>query len=119
MKRTGVLVWALTIAFPSYGATVWHSIWKASVAAVVAGNAGDAASSWGKGETNPALRTGTPGIFSARSIAIKGGITAAVLMPQLILKHRHAEKAMAIVNFTAAGVCAAAVAHNLTIRGQP
>ena len=87
---------------PSYGATVWHSIWKASLAAVVAGNAGDAATSWGKGETNPGLRTGTPGVFGARSIAIKGGITTAVLIPQLILKHRHAEKAMAIVNFTAA-----------------
>ncbi len=92
-----------------------NKIWTASIAALLGGTAMDAASSWGKSETNPLLRSAN-GTFGMRGLMIKGGLAGAVLAPEVLMRNNEeAKKKFAIVNFIAAGVFSAVVFHNLTI----
>ena len=59
-------------------------IWLMSIPVLIAGNALDARSSWGKPETNGLLQ-GTGGRFDGRSTAIKFGITGALLAGQFTM----------------------------------
>ncbi len=59
-------------------------IWLMSIPMLIAGNALDARSSWGKPETNGLLQ-GTAGRFDGRSAAIKFGITGALLAGQFTM----------------------------------
>jgi len=95
------------------GHRTWHRIWQASISAVLGGAAADAATSWGKYETNPALRSGGLA-FGGRALGLKCGITAGLLAPQLLLVRHHpqAAKAAAIINFSAAGVLGFQAARN-------
>ncbi|MGA2591691.1 MAG: hypothetical protein ABSH32_17390 [Bryobacteraceae bacterium] len=95
------------------GHRTWHRIWQASVAAVLAGNSADAATSWGKYETNGALR-GSGLAFGGRALGLKCGITAGLLLPQFVLMRRHpqAVKATAAINLSAAAVLGLQAAHN-------
>jgi len=96
------------------GGTI-NKIWVASVAAVLGGTTMDAASSWGKAETNPILRSAN-GTFGMRGLMIKGGMAGAMLAPEILMRdNEEAKKKFAIVNFIAAGVFSAVVFHNLTI----
>lgn len=81
-------------------------LWHVSVAAYSGAQAFDAASSLGRIEANPLMRS-ADGRFGTRGIAIKAGITGAVVLGQyLILRRRpQARRALAVVNFgVAAGV---------------
>ena len=90
-------------------------IWTASIAALLGGTAMDAASSWGKAETNPILRSAN-GTFGMQGLLIKGGLAGAVIAPEILMRNNpEAKKKFAIVNFIAAGVFSAVVFHNLTI----
>jgi len=117
MKRRlaiGLLLFLAPLAAQDNGThRPWRRVWQASVAALVAGNAADAATSWGKYETNGALR-GSGLAFGGRALGVKCGITAGLLLPQFILMRRHPEavKATAAINFTAAAVLGLQAAHN-------
>lgn len=92
-----------------------NKIWTASLAALLGGTAMDAASSWGKSETNPLLRSAN-GTFGMRGFMIKGGLAGALIAPEILMRdNQEAKKKFAVVNFIAAGVFSAVVFHNLTI----
>jgi hypothetical protein len=79
--------------------------YAASVAALVAANALDIHSSYGKYEVNP-LVAGSGGRFTGRSIAVKSGIVAGTLVVQWLIVRKHPEwKAkLAWLNLGTAGV---------------
>jgi hypothetical protein len=90
-------------------------IWIASIFAVAASTAADAASSWHKRESNGFLASSN-GNFGDKGVAIKCGITAAVLAPQVIFrKHRDWHTAFALGNFAEAGISTGAAIHNLNV----
>ena len=88
-------------------------IWIASILAMTAATAGDAATSWDRRESNSFLASSN-GTFGGKGLAIKAGIGAAVLLPQLIFrKHHDWYTAFAVGNFAEAGIFAGATIHNL------
>jgi hypothetical protein len=90
-------------------------IWIASIFAIAASTAADAASSWHKRESNGLLAS-SDGTFGDRGVAIKCGITAAVLAPQVIFrKHQNWHTAFALGNFVEAGISTGAAIHNLNV----
>jgi hypothetical protein len=91
-------------------------VWLASIVAMAGGTAADAASSWNKRESNTLLASSN-GTFGGKGVAIKTGIAAGVLLPQLIFrKHRDWHTAFAIGNFAEAGIFAGATVHNLNVK---
>jgi formate hydrogenlyase subunit 3/multisubunit Na+/H+ antiporter MnhD subunit len=90
-----------------------QTLWKASLAAVVAASALDVHSSWGKQEGNPLLANHA-GQFGTRAVALKGVITASALgMQWYMLRHKpEARSAATITNFAVAGAYGAVAAHN-------
>ena len=93
-----------------------RQIWIASMIAMAAGTAVDAYSSWHKQEGNSLLASSN-GTFGGKGVAIKAGIAAGVLTPQLIFrKHHDWHLAFAISNFAEAGIFAGAAAHNFTLK---
>lgn len=100
---------------PNKNSGTINKVWAASIAALLGGTTMDAASSWGKSETNPLLRSAN-GTFGMRGLMIKGGLAGAVIAPEILMRNNEeAKKKFAIVNFIAAGVFSAVVFHNLTI----
>jgi len=92
-----------------------NKVWAASIAALLGGTTMDAASSWGKSESNPLLRSAN-GTFGMKGLMIKGGLAGAMIAPEIMMRNNEdAKKKLAIVNFVAAGVFSAVVFHNLTI----
>jgi len=93
--------------------------WVVSVAALVAVNVLDAHSSWGRVEVNPMLRS-RDGRFGGRAVAIKGGVTAGMVVIEALAMRRRPGVASgcALVNFGAAGALGAAAAHNYRLGGR-
>ncbi len=91
----------------------WSKLWWASVAAVVAGSALDAHSSWGRQELNPVLR-GANGEFGMKAVAIKAAIAGGVVGAQYLMlrKNPHAARYAAIANFGMAGVFGGVAVYN-------
>ncbi|HTQ57499.1 MAG TPA: hypothetical protein VMI94_23680 [Bryobacteraceae bacterium] len=90
-------------------------LFQASVAAVSAAAVADAATSWGKAETNPLLGQSR---FGMAQTGIKIGLVSAALAGQYFIVHRHSQRAAAAftaVNFASAGVLGAVAYHNSTI----
>ncbi|MBK7928347.1 MAG: hypothetical protein IPJ98_12890 [Bryobacterales bacterium] len=88
-------------------------LWKASLAALAIATAADLATSLGKRELNPALRS-ADGRFGARGVAIKSLVTGSSLAGQWFLVRRSPQAApyAAVANFGMAGVFSAAALHN-------
>jgi hypothetical protein len=92
------------------------TIWKISMAAMLGTSAIDAASSMGKQEGNPLLRS-SDGKFGARGIAIKGSLTALCIAPQLLLRsHHELRKPFIVANFIGTGLFTFAAVHNQGVR---
>jgi hypothetical protein len=88
-------------------------IWLASIFAMTAGTAADAATSWHKRESNSLLAS-SDGTFGGKGVAIKGGIGAAMLIPQIVFrKHNDWHTAFAVGNFAEAGIYTGTTIHNL------
>ena len=88
-------------------------IWIASIFAMTAGTAADAASSWNRRESNSLLASSN-GTFGSKGLAIKGAIAAGMLAPQIIFrKHRDWHTAFAVGNFAEAGIYTGTTIHNL------
>ncbi|MBV9266798.1 MAG: hypothetical protein JO061_11575 [Acidobacteriaceae bacterium] len=107
----------VTVAHPQdrHDRTV-NRIWLSSMFAIVASSGFDAATSWGKREGNGLLAS-SDGTFGGRGLSIKAGMAAAVLVPELILGHRHRDlrTKFAVGNFAEAGIFTAVSIHNLGV----
>lgn len=88
-------------------------IWIASILAMVAATSADAATSWHRRESNGFLAS-SDGRFGGKGLAIKGGIAAGILAPQIIFRRHHDWYiAFAVGNFTESGIFAGAAIHNI------
>lgn len=88
-------------------------LWIASILAMVAATSADAATSWHRRESNGFLAS-SDGRFGGKGVAIKGGIAAGILAPQIIF-HRHHDWyiAFSVGNFAESGIFAGAAIHNI------
>jgi hypothetical protein len=91
-------------------------IWKISIATMLAASALDAASSMGKNEQNPLLRS-SDGTFGAKGVAVKFSLMGAAVVPQIIFRNRKdLRKIFTVINvgdtalFTTIGI------HNLGVK---
>jgi hypothetical protein len=109
---------AVTVASLGQASSPGQRLWMGSLFAVIGASTFDAATSWGKEEANPVLRSSS-GQFGARGIAIKAGIAGAVLIPQLLLrKHLQLRTLFTVSNFADAAVFTGTAVHNLGVPGQ-
>jgi len=91
-------------------------LWLTSIAAMTAGTAADAYSSWHKRESNSLLAS-SDGTFGVKGVALKSAIAGAVLVPQILLrKHHDWHLPFAASNFAEAGIFAGATVHNLSVK---
>ena len=97
----------------------WRTVWQLSQGLLVGANAADAASSWGKLEANPILRTGSH--FSYSSLAIKLGVLGGGLTAQhvIVRKNPRQVKLYSIANLATTGVLSAVAARNMGIPAPP
>ena len=97
-----------------------NRLWLGAIAAVVAANAFDAGSSWGKREGNSFLAS-PDGTFGTKGASIKAGITAGMIIPQILLLRgkSNLKKRVAIVDYAEAGIITAVSVHNLKVAAPP
>ena len=97
------------------------ALWKASVASLVAVNAVDLQSSWGKHELNPTL-SGPTGNFGGQGAVIKLGLQGGLMGIEYLITRGHPTRnlyrVLSVINFGAAGATAAVASHNYTIARQ-
>jgi hypothetical protein len=97
------------------------NLWKISAATLLAGNAMDATSSWGKRELNPML-SGSGGTFGKEGALLKLGVAGGVVAVEyLVLRHRPSHsfaRALAWINFGDAAVSGAMAGRNFGIAGR-
>lgn len=93
-----------------------HHLLHWSIAALLAGNSLDSASSWGKQETNPLLGQHT---FNSTSATLKFGMVGALIVGEKFYLHSHPERAtvrtVEIVNFTSAALLTGVAVRNWRI----
>ena len=96
----------------------WRTVWRVSQALLAGADAADAASSWGKHETNPLVRTGQS--FGYGSLAIKlGALTGGVVAQHFILrKAPYQTPLFASANLAVAAMLGAAAVHNMHVPAQ-
>jgi hypothetical protein len=88
------------------------TVWKVSIATMLAASAFDAASSLGKSEQNPLLRS-SDGTFGTKGVALKFGLVGASLVPQIIFRNRKdLRRLFTIVNFGDTAMFTAIGVHN-------
>lgn len=93
-----------------------NRLWVVSMVSAMAGTGLDAASSWGQREGN-ALLASSDGRFEGKGLAIKAGLAAALVVPQICLRKRKNLKGpFAAANFTQAAIYTAVSVHNLQVR---
>jgi hypothetical protein len=94
-------------------------LWTASCFLLVAGTSLDVASSWGKYEANPLLRS-SDGRFGAKGLSLKLAITGAILVPQYMMRNNPTvRKLFTFTNFAQAGMYTGIAARNFTIESPP
>jgi hypothetical protein len=93
----------------------WRAAWRWSQVLLVSADAADIASSWGKNEANPLLRSGQR--FGYGSLAIKLGALGGCLAAQHLIVPRHPERTPMItsVNFAVAGGLTVVAARNVRV----
>ena len=107
-----IVITAILAASAASAESRWSKIYHWSAVALVASSTADVASSVGKLEANPLLRSGD-GRFGARGAGIKLGACVAVLLIQnRARKSGKSEKPMAIANFAVSGLYGGAAIHN-------
>jgi hypothetical protein len=123
MRKSSLVLILALIANPAWGQEgggKWAKrLYRASIAAVVAGSAMDMQSSLGKHETN-GLLANHQGIFSAQGIGIKLAIAGAAVGTQQFLLHKHPTangyKTGMFINFAVAGALTGVAAHNYGVK---
>jgi len=92
------------------------TLWKVSIATMLAASAFDAASSMGKREQNPLLRS-SDGTFGTKGVALKFGLVGASLAPQIIFRNRKdLRRLFTIINFGDTAMFTAIGVHNLGVK---
>jgi len=93
----------------------WRAVWRVSQAMLAGADAADAASSWGKNEANPLVRTGQR--FSYGSLAIKVGALSAGLAAQHYILRKAPNKTplFATTNLAAAAMLGVVAEHNMHV----
>jgi hypothetical protein len=106
----------VSIAYVAEQRTSVNRLWVASLFAVAAASGMDAATSWGKYEGNSLLAS-SDGRFGAKGVAIKAGLGAAALIPQIFFmrNHKQLRSRLAITNFAEAAVFSGIAVHNMGI----
>jgi hypothetical protein len=96
-------------------------LWLVSVAATLAANALDVASSRNGVEANPLLQSPNGSYNMTRGILLKAGLSAGTIMGGLlILRHSpHQAKGLAIVNFGTAAALTGVAVHNWRLPASP
>jgi hypothetical protein len=96
-------------------ASRWHTVWRVSQAMLAGADAADAASSWGKNEANPLVRSGHT--FSYGSLAIKLGAMSAGLAAQHYIVSKAPSKTplFATTNLAAAAMLGIVAEHNMHV----
>lgn len=98
-----------------------QALWRASLATLAVANAFDVHSSWGKHELNSNL-AGPSGQFGKQGALIKLGLQGGLMGVEYLITRGHPSKrlykALAAINFSAAGATAAVASHNYTIPRQ-
>lgn len=91
--------------------------WKLSIAPLLASQALDITSSYGKRELNPLL-AGPQGQFGVSSVLVKLGVTAGLIGAEYLIVKAHPASARIFtkLNWAAAAVTTGFAAHNFTIR---
>jgi hypothetical protein len=114
-----IALWGTPACAEDSGGKWAKRLWRASIAAVIAGSAVDVHSSLGRHETN-SLLANRHGVFSAQGIAVKLAIAGAAVGTQHYLLHKHptvsAYKVGTILNFSVAGALGGVAAHNYSVR---
>lgn len=120
MQRTAAFLLLFTLLLvPSASAadrrTRWHTVWRVSQVLLAAADAADAASSWGKYEVNPLMRTGHR--FSYGSLAIKLGVLAGGLGAQHYIQRKAPERTplLASANLAAAAALGIVAHRNMRV----
>jgi hypothetical protein len=109
MKLAGLILAALPMMADD------ATLYRASLAALVAANAVYVHSSWGHVEANPILGRGRR--FDGRSAAIKGGIVGGLMLTQWLIARRNpgVKRRLAVINFAVAGGVGAVAARNYEV----
>ena len=96
-------------------ASRWHTVWRVSQAMLAGADAADAATSWGKIEANPLVRSGRT--FSYGSLAIKiGAVTAGMAAQHYILRMAPNKAPLfATTNLAAAAMLGVVAQHNMHV----
>jgi hypothetical protein len=77
------------------------------------------ASSWGRYESNPLLRS-SDGRFGAKGVSIKLLAAGVTLVPQICLRrHQHTQRLFTVINFAQAGLYTGAAIHNMGVPRRP
>lgn len=114
-----IVVLVLSMLLPAASAAEsgvrWRAVWRVSQALLAGADAADAASSWGKQEANPLVRSGQR--FSYGSLAIKLGALGGGLAAQHLILRKTPGTAplFATANLAAAGMLGIVAAHNMRI----
>lgn len=112
-----IVVLGLVLAPQVHCESSGKKIFKWSVAALLAANAADAASSWGQPEANRLL-AGPRGRFDSRGLSIKLGVVGAIVVGEIVLVRHHPQAAtrLGFVNFSTAGLTGSIAVHNLGVK---
>jgi hypothetical protein len=96
-------------------ASRWRAVWHVSQAMLAGADAADAASSWGKIEANPLVRSGQT--FSYGSLAIKMGALTGGLLAQHFIVRKAPNKTplFASTNLAAAAMLGIVARHNMNV----
>jgi hypothetical protein len=94
-----------------------RTLYRWSIAAVLAGSVADAATAWRAQEANPVV-AGTGNQFGVQSVAIKSGLVGTSLLIQhIILRHRpDLYKRMAWMNLITSGALGGVAGYNVSVR---
>ena len=98
-------------------ASTIRRVWVSSICAMLAATTMDAATSWGKYETNSLLAS-SDGRFGSKGVAMKAGFAGAVIVPQVLLRRRKGLRMkFAIANFAEAAAFSGMAIHNIGVPG--
>jgi hypothetical protein len=118
--QRAIAVLALSILFLSAASAAdrpsrWRAVWRVSQALLVAADAADAASSWGKNEANPLVRAGQR--FSYGSLAIKLGALGGGLAAQHYILRKAPEQMplFASANLAVAAMLGVVAGRNMQV----
>lgn len=111
-----LLVFLVVSAQAEAASNKWRKVWKLSLVVMVSANFADAASSYGRAESNPMLASAN-GRFGRKALALKVGVGAGLVVVEFLFYHKRpvfeVERAASIVNFAVAGGFSAAAIHNI------